>query len=117
MQKKVYQIEEDRYHLKEDLTVEESETVQELLDGFYAAGEECRDGVVPRGGIRKFLSLVLECDNKEKEVNEADFGKARESVVLEVIKDFFLRRMRLTAAMTDYLRSLIQEQTLPPEKS
>lgn len=115
MQKKVYQIDEDKFHLKEDLTVEESETVQELLDGFYASEEECRSGAIPRGGIRKFLSLVLEPENKEKNFNESDFGKARESVVLEVIKDFFLRRMHLTAAMTDYFRSLMKEQTAPPQ--
>lgn len=115
MQKKMYQIDEAQYRLKEDLTVEESETVQELLDGFYTAGENCRNGIIPHQGIRKFLSLVLEPENAGRGVSESDFGKARESVVLEVIKDFFLRRMRLTAAMADYFRNLMQEQILPPE--
>jgi hypothetical protein len=114
MQKKIYQIEEAKYHLKEDLTVEESETLQELLDGFYTAGENCQNGIIPHTGIRRFLSLVLEPEDSQKQVNESDFGKARESVVLEVIKDFFLRRMRLTAAMAEYFRSLMKEGTMPP---
>lgn len=110
MQKKIYKINENNFSLKEDLTVEESEEVQELLNDFYSSGE---NGIIPHGGIRRFLSLVLCAENNDEQTLLADFGKAKESVVLEVIKDFFLRRMRLTASMADYFRNLAQEQNLP----
>jgi hypothetical protein len=109
MQKKVYQIEKSKFLLKEDLTVEESEKVQKLLNTFYSAGENYVGENMPVEEIKQFLSLVLEPENSSVAENTVDFGKAKESVVLEVIKDFFLRRMRLAMNITGYFRNLMKE--------
>lgn len=109
MQKKVYQIENAKFQLKEDLTVEESEKVQKLLNAFYSAGESYVSENMPADEIKKFLSLVLEPEKASIPETVVDFGKAKESVVLEVIKDFFLRRMRLAMNITGYFKSLMKE--------
>jgi len=109
MLKKTYQIDGVKFKLKEDLTVEESGTVQDILNDIYSAGEESRGGFAPAGSIKKFLSIVLQAENGKDELIGIDFGKAKESVAEEVVKDFFLKRVRLTAAATDYFRSLTKE--------
>lgn len=115
MQRKTYTIGSDVFYLKDDLTVEESESVQELIDGLYEQEQNNRSGSISRCGIKKFLALVLEPAGCSRLQNETDFGKAKESVVLDVIKDFFLRRMRLTVSITDYFRSLTRGENAPPE--
>ena len=112
MQLKAYEIEGAKYFLKEDLTLEESEQVQKLMNTLYTAGNNPNENY-PSGEIRKFLALVLE--QTESSIAETDFGKVKESIALEVIKDFFLRRMRLTLNTADYFRSLMKEQNLLQE--
>lgn len=107
MQKKTYKINDRVFYLKEDLTVEENETIRNLLNNLYS-GEDNYSG-----GIKKFLSMVLIPADTKNSTGEIDFGQTLESVALEVIKDFFLKRMRLTAAMADYFMNLTKEFNLP----
>ncbi len=106
---KHYQIEHMKFRLKEDLTVEESEKVQLILNSFYSAGEDYVNENMQAGDIKKFLSIVIEPEEPDSTGVVPDFGKAKESVVMEIIKDFFLRRMRLAMNMTAYFRNLMKE--------
>jgi len=112
MQTKVYQIENIKFHLKSDLTVEESEKVQKILNSFYSGGDNYVRENMPADDIKKFLSLVVEPEDQGNLDAIPDFGKAKESVVLEIIKDFFLRRIHLTMNITDYFRNLMKESGL-----
>lgn len=109
MLKKVYDINGNKFRLKEDFTLEESEIIQNLIQGFYEEGNNYT------AGIKKFLSLVLQPDNHEANIVEFDFGPAKESAAREIIRDFFLSRLKSAAAMTDYLNSLMKEFSLPAQ--
>ena len=89
MQKKTYKIMDTLFCLKDDLTIEESEMVQNLLGEFDSERDGCSSGIIPNGGIRKFLSMILEPSEPGCQVTDCDYGKAKESVVQEIIKDFF----------------------------
>jgi hypothetical protein len=107
MLKKVYDINGNKFRLKEDFTLEESEIIQNLIQGLYEEGNNYT------AGIKKFLSLVLQPDNHEVNTVEFDFGQIKESAAREIIRDFFLSRLKSAAAMTDYLNSLMKEFSLP----
>jgi hypothetical protein len=107
MLKKNYDLNGNNFRLKEDFTLEESEIIQNLIQGFYEEGNNYTSG------IKKFLSLVLQPDNPEVNTVDFDFGPAKESVAREIIRDFFLSRLKSAAAMTDYLNSLMKEFSLP----
>jgi hypothetical protein len=109
---KSYTINNKNFKLKTDLTLDEAEEVQELFKNLFisdeqASGQEYRaDGMsgVVSGSfsnteIKRFLSLTLEPQYPNtgpgsKGFGEFDYGKVKESVAIEVIKDFFLHRIK-----------------------
>ena len=81
MQKKYYPIEGIQFSIKEDLTLEENEEVRRLIRGFYSGGG--------RSEMEKFLAIVLETSDRKFIQGKFNFGKAKESAVTEIVKDFF----------------------------
>lgn len=105
MAKRIYNINDKNFILKTDLTLDEAEEVQELFQNlFIQEGQaEGQSGFVTgsfsNSEIKKFLSIALEPASppvkaEGKLYEEFDFGKANESVVVEIIKDFFLHRIK-----------------------
>lgn len=101
MSKKIYKIVNVDFVLKTDLTLDEAEEVQELFKNLFIQGEQAEEqtglvtGSFSNTEIKKFLSIALEPVCTEAKLYEGfDFGKAKETVVVEVIKDFFLYRIK-----------------------
>ncbi len=113
MQRKTYLINGKKFLLKEDFTIEECEEIQKLMEQIYESGSGNSTAIYSFGGIKKFLSKSLSPAEEIKAGDETDFGKAAESVALEVIKDFFLRRLRLTNSTAEYFKALMKEFGTP----
>lgn len=106
MQKKIYTVDGVGFSLKEDLTLEENEEVRRLIGGFYS-------GSGGRGAMEKFLAMVLESGDKKFIPGKFNFGRAKESVVTEIVKDFFLRRMKSASVTALYFENLTKEYAQP----
>jgi hypothetical protein len=102
---KSYLINGVNFKLKTDLTLDEAEEVQELFKNLFIqdgqTGEQSGQvtGTFTNTEIKKFLSIALEPDGsynktRDKFTEEFDFGKAKETVAIEIIKDFFLHRIK-----------------------
>jgi len=107
MNKKTYEINGTKFRVKDDFTLEEAENIQQLFNGMY------EDGHNSTAYIKKFLSSVLQPSDLLFDAEGFDFGKTGESVAMEVIKDFFLLRLKSAAAITDCLNGLMKEFSPP----
>jgi hypothetical protein len=117
---KTYCIDNLNFRLKADLTLDEAGDVEELFKNLFVQCEqvEGQNGLVTgsfsNSEIKKFLSIALEpvssSDKQEGSFYDGfDFGKAKESVAVEVIKDFFLYRIRRYQDFTlSYVESIKQ---------
>ena len=102
---KSYSIKNINFKLKTDLTLDEAEEVQELFKNLFIREDQFDGGTWLVSGnfsnseIKKFLSIALEPveltgKTESRTIDEFDFGKAKESEAIEVIKDFFLHRIK-----------------------
>jgi hypothetical protein len=115
---KTYTINKISFKLKSDITLDEAEEVQELFKNLFIQ-EEQLDGLVTgsfsNSEIKRFLSIALEAtptsDKTEAKLYEGfDFGKVKESTAVEVIKDFFLCRIKNYQDFTSsYVKSIKQQ--------
>jgi hypothetical protein len=103
MNKKIYEISGAWFRMKDDFTLEEAENIQNLFNGMYEEGNNST------AYIKKFLAAVLQPVDMLLDLSGIDFGKTREPVAMDVIKDFFLLRLKSTAAITEYLDGLMKE--------
>jgi len=105
MQTKTYTINNVNFRLKTDLTLDEAEQVQGLFNNLFIRDGQSVDEEGMVGGsftnseIKKFLSIALEpavipANSCKQVIEEFDFGSAKESVVIEIIRDFFLYRIK-----------------------
>ena len=104
---KSYLINKINFSLKSDLTLDEAEEVQELFQNLFIKSEQINGqsgspaglvtGSFSNAEIKRFLSIVLEPATMPGAIEEKpniDFGRVKESVAVEVIKDFFLNRIK-----------------------
>ncbi|MDR3625271.1 MAG: hypothetical protein P4L45_00475 [Ignavibacteriaceae bacterium] len=102
---KYYLISDIKFRLKTDLTLDEAEEVQELFKNLFLQGGQADEqsglvtGTFTNAEIKKFLSIALEptdvSNNAGKKfIEEFDFGRAKETVAIEIIRDFFLHRIK-----------------------
>jgi len=118
---KSYTINNINFKLKTDLTLDEAEEIQGLFQNLFiqegqTAGQSGSvTGSFSNSEIKKFLSIALEpvClpdKTGGKMCEEFDFGKTKESIVVEIIKDFFLHRIKNYQDFTlSYARSIKQQ--------
>jgi hypothetical protein len=115
---KTYTINKINFKLKSDLTLDEAEEVQELFKNLFIQEEQTGGlvtGSFSNSEIKRFLSIVLEpASNKDKtevkQYEEFDFGKVKESTAVEVIKDFFLYRIKKYQDFTNSYAESIKQQ-------
>lgn len=90
-----------------DLTLDEAEQVNSLLSFSNNEAE------VSGQNSKKFLSIVLEPADKsaEKEIN---FGKCTEATALEVLKDFFTKRIESGKNLNEYFTTLTEKLRKQP---
>ena len=119
MMQKSYSINNANFKLKQDLTLDESEEVQELFQNLFIRENQTKGqqvlvtGSLSNSEVKKILSIVLEPVSQpggpgENKCREFDFGMTKESVVVEIIKDFFLNRImkyqNFTASCTESIK-------------
>jgi hypothetical protein len=108
MENKTYTIDNTKFILKTDLTLDEGEEVQELFSGLFA-----QDNTISGNfKMKRFLELVLEPAEGNLPDN-FNFGKTKESVQMEVFKDFFLSRVTKGMRITKDFAELIADQQKP----
>ena len=94
MDEKEYVSDNKRFTLKVDLDLEESEIVSDFFKDSYAKGKtEINLGNFSSSQVAKFFATVLEPVDGRLPA-EFNFKKIKESVQLEVFKDFFLSRVQ-----------------------
>lgn len=102
---KYYLISDIKFRLKTDLTLDEAEEVQELFKSLFLQGGQADEqsglvtGTFTNAEIKKFLSIALEPvdvpnNAGEKFIEEFGFGRVKETVAIEIIRDFFLHRIK-----------------------
>jgi len=122
---KHYSIKNKNFTLKSDLTLDEAEEVQQLFQNLFIQEEQAADitsgqtglitGSFSNSEIKRFLSIALEPEcipgkSREDINDEFDFGKIKESTAVEVIKDFFLLRIKKFQDFTlNYAGSMRQQ--------
>lgn len=104
---KIYKIGHNEFRLKTDLTLDESERIQEVIKNIYTPDGKTFAGNITGSEIKLFLSLSLEQiiapgTKSNSDNSNIDFGKATESVVAEILKDFFLNRLKRFQVFTNY---------------
>ena len=122
MSQKTYTISHTNFTLKSDLTLDEAEEVEQLFQNLFIREEQAAGGKTglitgsfSNSEIKRFLSIALEPEDrpgKRREgINDAfDFGKINESMAVEVIKDFFLLRIKKFQDFTaNYAGSMRQQ--------
>jgi hypothetical protein len=98
MEEKTYIIDNVKFRLKIDFTLDETDQLQEIFSKLYTPDRKTIAGNFTSKEIKTFLELVLEPQDK---IHEGfSFGKAKESVQLEVFKDFFLNRIGRAGDLT-----------------
>jgi hypothetical protein len=111
MENKTYTIDNTKFILKTDLTLDEGEEVQELLSGLFTQDNTIK-GTFTGKQMKRFLELVLEPAEGNLPDN-FNFGKTKESVQMEVFKDFFLSRVTKGMRITKDFAELIADQQKP----
>ncbi|MFO7446392.1 MAG: hypothetical protein R6W90_08495 [Ignavibacteriaceae bacterium] len=132
MNPKTYTIDNIAFMLKTDLTLNESEEVSNLLRGLYCP-PQADSGVTIAGNftgaqIKRFLEIVLEPVSAGAAVQSEsigvrpahidkdglpegfNLGKIKESVQMEVFKDFFIERLaKLNNTASIFAESIRQQ--------
>ena len=122
---KHYSINNTNFTLKPDLTLDEAEEVQQLFQNLFIQEEQASGATAGQTGlitgsfsnteIKRFLTIALEPESlpgKPREVinDEIDFGKIKESTAVEIIKDFFLLRIKKFQDFTMNYSGSIRQQ-------
>ena len=115
MEEKTYKIKEIEFKLNDDFDIDESLELAALLKKLYIQGTNIITADFTGDEITRFLNLVL----IPVSPLPADFSfrKAKESVQLEVFKDFFLDRLSKMRQTKKDLANLIGQQNKPSEGS
>ncbi len=98
----MYEINDVKFTLRTDLTLNQIDKISNLFGKIYAKADNVLVGSYTSQDIVKMLAILLETDSELP--NSFDFGDAKESVILEVIKDFFVSRIGSTQNMLDSLK-------------
>ena len=87
-----------------DLTLNEADEVNSLLS-FSDAG-----AAVSNENSIKFLSITLRPSIQGKKIKDIDFGNCTETTALEVLKDFFTKRIESGQDLKNYFVTFIKKQ-------
>ena len=104
MDKKTYEIDGVSFNLKTDYDLDESDKLTSLFGGLEAENNKIISGKFSNNQIKEILSIVLIPQTSLQE--SFNYGKAKETVVAEVIKDFFLNRIASNVNIRTYLSDL-----------
>ena len=96
---KIYKIDDIDFNLNTDLTLDELEFVQKFFKKTSTDGTTISLGEFKKEEIIEFLKIIL---IPIKAHGIIEWGKIKESVQIDAIKDFFLSRMQ---RMNDLLSS------------
>lgn len=107
----MYEIAGIKFNLKTDLELDESIEISNLMKKLYSESSNTITGEFSGEEMKRFLWIVLEpCGNKPL-LENFTFGKTKESVQLEVFKDFFLDRVKKANSLAeDFASSIVQQQ-------
>lgn len=104
---KVYLIDGIEFKLKE-LTLNELDEVNNILQ--LGKNDNTIESNLTSEDSKKFLSIVIEQVNKKDK--NVDIGKCSEIVALEILKDFFLERLKRGTDMKNYFQKLFKKSTI-----
>jgi hypothetical protein len=104
----MYTINGKTFGLK-DLTIKESRQVNNLLK-VSGLGSNLNAEFDNEDAIKKFLQIVLIDVNNESEQNIDFFDDATEKQTLEIVKDFFLRKVNSMKEMQSDLIDSMKKQ-------
>jgi hypothetical protein len=102
-----YIIDKQFCRLKEELTLDEAEQAQLLLDKITPADKKTLTGKFSNEDIKKLLSIICEPLNDGVQIN---YGNCKETTSVEVVRDFFLKRIKSTITMQASLVNSTQDQ-------
>lgn len=89
-----------------DLTLDEADEVNKLL-GLSSTTKSQVELALTRDQSNRLLSLIIEPADGQK-VEESFYGKCKESVSVEILKDFFLKRIMMRQSSQNFFASLMQ---------
>jgi hypothetical protein len=110
---KTYTIDKYKFTLNTDLTLDEGEEVQKFMSKLFAQDQMTIAGSYTSEEIRRFFEIVLTPIGELPK--DFSFGKTKESVQMEVFKDFFLHRVNLGKSIVKGLSELTEQQPKPSE--
>lgn len=110
MEKKTYEIAGLKFNLKTDLELDESIEVSNLMKNLSSESSNTIAGNFSSEDMKKFLSIVLTPADGKELPGSFSFGKIRESVQMEVFKDFFLDRIVKVNNLSEDFAGLIAQQ-------
>jgi hypothetical protein len=108
---KTYTIDNHKFILNTDLTLDEGEEVQKFMSKLFAQDKTTIAGSYTSDEIKRFFEIVLTPIGELPK--DFSFGKTKESVQMEVFKDFFLSRVTKGMRITKDFAELIADQQKP----
>lgn len=98
----------DKDFILRDLSLDQADEVNRLLLPMKGEGNHLEVKFTLKENNR-LLSLILEPSDLQ-EVPEEFFGKCKESVSVEILKDFFLKRLMMRNNSMNFFTNLMQKQ-------
>lgn len=89
-----------------DLTLDEADEVNKLL-GLSSTTKQQVELALTREQSNRLLWLIIEPADGQP-VEESYYGKCKESVSVEILKDFFLKRIMMRQSSQNFFASLMQ---------
>jgi len=113
MDNKFYYIDKVKFQIKEDLTLDESEYLEKFFSKSFSENQKnlIMLGNFTATDVKKFFETVLEpTDNNTPLPDGFNFGNIKESVQMDVFKDFFLKRVGRAIDLQRSFAASIEQQ-------
>ena len=106
MEAKIYKIADKDFILNTDLDLDEREIIQSFFGKTVRTGQTINFGEFRKDEVVKLYSIILKPADGNELPPDFSLSKIKESVELDLIKDFFLSRMLKMPNLAESLSNL-----------